>query len=230
MSHVAPQGGAPQTVTLLPVQRAMLDVIKFAEGTGTPESYKTWFGNVPFEDPTKLTIGQIKAAQDRFLKAGYGRFTDNTGRNLSSAAVGAYQMLAPEGRIGKTGLTLNSLFNQDTQDRLALEYMRAEAGVTPEMLQQQGFTRQISTMMGKPWASFPGSKHNQKTKEFSVLRDLYNKRLAYHQKATWPDRTLTTLNKKYPDVKPKPREVEIKKTPDIGDHFRNMLRMLDRGY
>ncbi len=230
MSHVAPQGGAPKTVKLLPVQRAMLDVIKFAEGTGTPESYKTWFGNVPFEDPTKLTIGQIGPAQDRFFKAGHGTFTDNTGRNLSSAAVGAYQMLAPEGRIGKTGLTLNSLFNQDTQDRLALEYMRAEAGVTPEMLQQQGFTRQISTMMGKPWASFPGSKHNQKTKEFSVLRDLYNKRLAYHQKVTWPDRTLTTLNKKYPDVNPEPRNVEIKKTPDIGDHFRNMLRMLDRGY
>ena len=222
MSHVAPQGGAPQTVKLLPVQRAMLDVIKFAEGTGTPESYKTWFGNVPFEDPTKLTIGQIKAAQDRFLKAGYGRFTDNTGRNLSSAAVGAYQMLAPEGRMGKTGLTLNSPFNQDTQDRLALEYMRVEAGVTPEMLQQQGFTKQISTMMGKPWASFPGSKHNQNTKEFSVLRDLYNKRLAYHQKATWPDRTLTTLNKKYPDVNPKPRN-KITKTPD---HVGNMLQIL----
>ena len=228
MGNIAPP---PQTVKLLPVQRAMLDVIKFAEGTGTPESYKTWFGNVQgFEDPTKLTIGQIKAAQDRFFKAGHGTFTDNTGRTLKSAAVGAYQMLKPEIHMGKTGLTLNSLFNQDTQDRLALEYMRVEAGVTPEMLQQQGFTRQISTMMGKPWASFPGSKHNQKTKEFSVLRDLYNKRLAYHQKVTWPDRTLTTLNKKYPDVKPKPREVEIKKTPDIGDHFKNMLQLLGRGY
>jgi len=227
MGNYAPP---PQTVKLLPVQRAMLDVIKFAEGTGTPESYKTWFGNVQgFEDPTKLTIGQIKAAQDRFFKAGHGTFTDNTGRTLKSAAVGAYQMMEPEGRMGKTGLTLNSLFNQDTQDRLALEYMRAEAGVTPEMLQQQGFTRQISTMMGKPWASFPGSKHNQKTREFSVLRDLFNKRLAYHKKATWPDRTLTTLNKKYPG-NPKSRNVKIEKTQDIGDHFKNMVKILGRGY
>jgi len=227
MGNIAP----PQTVKLLPVQRAMLDVIKFAEGTGTPESYKTWFGNVQgFEDPTKLTIGQIKAAQDRFFKAGHGTFTDNTGRTLKSAAVGAYQMMEPEGRMGKTGLTLNSLFNQDTQDRLALEYMRTEAGVTPEMLQQQGFTKQISTMMGKPWASFPGSKHNQKTREFSVLRDLFNKRLAYHKKATWPDRTLTTLNKKYPDVNPEPRNVEIKKTQDIRDHFKNTVKILGRGY
>ena len=210
MGNIAP----PQTVTLLPVQRAMLDVIKFAEGTGTPESYKTWFGNVSFEDPTKLTIGQIKAAQDRFFKAGHGTFTDNTGRTLKSAAVGAYQMMEPEGRMGKTGLTLNSLFNQDTQDRLALEYMRAEAGVTPEMLQQQGFTRQISTMMGKPWASFPGSKHNQKTKEFWVLRDLYNKRLTYHQKAAGPDK------------KPKPKNVGIKKTPNIRQHAENAMEII----
>ena len=216
MGNIAPP---PQTVKLLPVQRAMLDVIKFAEGTGTPESYKTWFGNVQgFEDPTKLTIGQIKAAQDRFLKAGYGRFTDNTGRTLKSAAVGAYQMLKPEIHMGKTGLTLNSPFNQNTQDRLALEYMRTEAGVTLEMLRKQGFTRQISAMMGKPWASFWGSKHNQKTKEFWVLRDLYNKRLTYHQKAAGPDK------------KPKPKNVGIKKTPNIRDHFKNTVKILGRGY
>jgi len=215
MSHIAPQEGeAPQTVKLVPEQQAMLDVIKFAEGTGTPDSYKTWFGNVPFENPTKLTIGQIKAAQDRFLKAGHGTFTDNTGSTLKSAAVGAYQMLKPEIHMGKTGLTLNSPFNQNTQDRLALEYMRTEAGVTLEMLRKQGFTRQISAMMGKPWASFWGSKHNQKTKEFWVLRDLYNKRLTYHQKAAGPDK------------KPKPKNVGIKKTPNIRDHTENAMQIL----
>jgi len=217
MSHVAPPDYTAYEL-------ALQDTVGFGEGTIKQDAKgnwvknpKLWFGYKDHVDPTKLNFHQLMEAQKSFLRAGKGSFYGG-----DSAAVGWAQMTYPETYREAAGLKMTDLFTEKNQNKLFLHYAAKEAGVTPKMLAEQGFTKEISTRLGKPWASMWGSKHGQKTKSYESLRDFFNQRLAYHQKATWPDRTLTTLNKKYPG-NPKSRNVKIEKTPD---HVGNMLQIL----
>ena len=162
---------------------ALQDTVGFGEGTIKQDANgnwvrnpKLWFGYKDHVDPTKLNFHQLIEAQKSFLRAGKGRFYGG-----DSAAVGWPQMTYPETYVAAAGLKMTDLFTEKNQNKLFLQYAAKEAGVTPEMLAKQGFTREISTRLGKPWASMWGSKHGQKTKPYESLRDFFNQRLKYHQ-------------------------------------------------
>ena len=194
---------------------ALQDTVGFGEGTIKQDASgnwtrnpKVWFGNTKWEDPTKLNFNQLVESQKRFLKAGHGRFYGGT-----SAAVGGHQMTYPETYVKAAGLKMTDLFNAENQDKLFLQYAKREAGVTPEMLAQQGFTREISTRLGKPWASMWGSKHGQQTKSYESLRDFFNQRLKFHQQNTQKP-------------KPEPKQKTKPKTQEPG----NLLSILGNTY
>ena len=162
-------------------KKALMDTVGFGEGTikqdasgNWTKNPKLWFGYKDHIDPTKLNFHQLIEAQKSFLRKGKGSFYGG-----DSAAVGWAQMTYPETYVGAAGLKMTDLFTEENQDKLFLQYAKREAGVTPEMLAQQGFTREISTRLGKPWASMWGSKHGQQTKSYESWRDFFNKRFYY---------------------------------------------------
>ena len=99
-------GGQPQGV---------LELIRGAEG-----GYESMFPSETISGLTEMTIAEVVELQKEKLKDG-----------RVSAAVGAYQMLYPADYIEGAGLTMNSKFTPENQDKLAQAFL-ASRGLTAE--------------------------------------------------------------------------------------------------
>jgi len=99
-------GGQPQGV---------LELIRGAEG-----GYESMFPSETISGLTEMTIAEVVELQKEKLKDG-----------RESAAVGAYQMLYPADYIEGAGLTMNSKFTPENQDKLAQAFL-AQRGLTAE--------------------------------------------------------------------------------------------------
>jgi len=157
--------------------KALLNTIRWAEGTLKPGGYNTWFGGRADMDLTKMTINQVVAEQKKRLASGqatYGRYT--------SAAVGAYQMMKPEAFATRAGLNpAKDKFTPENQDKMAIVgYMQGQAGMSRAEIDAPISKGQIAKM-APVWASLPmlngRSRYGQPVKRYADLVKIYNKNL-----------------------------------------------------
>jgi muramidase (phage lysozyme) len=146
-------------------QRAMLDAIAFAEGTkGQPDNgYKTLFGFGQFEDYSKHP--------DKVVRSG----------GYASAAAGRYQFMPGTFADQAKKLGLKD-FSPRSQDLAAINLAK-EYGVTQELLQKEGMSMRVSSLLGRQWASFPGKTIglDQPTKKLKNIQEVYQKTLGSSQ-------------------------------------------------
>ena len=154
--------------------KALLNTIRWAEGTLKPDGYNTWFGGRSDMDLTSMTINEVAAEQKRRLSAGeatYGQYT--------SAAVGAYQMMTPEAFAAAAGLSGDSKFTPENQDKMAIAgYMMGQAGMSAAEIDAPISREQIAKM-APVWASLPNmsgaSQYGQPVKKYEDLVSVYEK-------------------------------------------------------
>ena len=156
--------------------KALLNTIRWAEGTLKPDGYNTWFGGRSDMDLTSMTINEVVAEQKRRLSAGeatYGQYT--------SAAVGAYQMMKPDAFAAAAGLSGDSKFTPENQDKMAIAgYMMGQAGMSAAEIDAPISRAQIAKM-APVWASLPmmngASRYGQPVKRYEDLVAVYDKNL-----------------------------------------------------
>ena len=157
--------------------KALLNTIRWAEGTLKPGGYNTWFGGRTDMDLTKMTINEVVAEQKKRLASGqatYGKYT--------SAAVGAYQMMKPEAFAARAGLNpATDKFTPENQDKMAIAgYMMGQAGMSQAEIDAP-ISRQQIAKIAPVWASLPmmngASRYGQPVKRYEDLANVYNKNL-----------------------------------------------------
>ena len=154
-------GCSAQAYAITPQRRALLNTIRYAEGTWKQgqAGYRTLYGGEQFSSlerhPERLVV-----------------------KRYASAAAGAYQFLPTTWREAATKLELES-FNPQNQDQAAL-YLIDRRGVL-EQIDRQGLTRQSMAVLAKEWASFPNlagqSAYGQPVKQAVNLERFYRTNL-----------------------------------------------------
>lgn len=151
------------TYAITPQRRALLNTIRYAEGTwkeGSREGYHTLYGGGRF---ASLARHPEIVVVNRY----------------SSAAAGAYQFLPATWREASRRLQLDS-FNPVNQDQAAL-YLVDRRGVLKE-IDRQGLTPRSMAVLAKEWASFPTtsgrSAYGQPVKQAKELERFYQSSLA----------------------------------------------------
>ena len=155
---------APLIFAITPERRALLNTIRYAEGTwagGDQIGYRIMFG------------GGLMASLDRhpdrvIRKSGY-----------ASAAAGAYQFMPFTWSLASRTLGL-AAFGPEVQDQAAI-FLIQRRGALP--LADQGlFTPNLAAKLAPEWASFPTlagqSFYGQPVKRFHDLKRFYDENLA----------------------------------------------------
>ena len=147
---------------LTPERRALLNTIRYAEGTwtnGEEKGYRTLYGGGQFQDMSRHP--EIVVVN-----------------RYSSAAAGAYQFLPTTWRTVARELRLNS-FEPKHQDQAALHLVK-QRGALKE-IDSRGLTRTAMAQLAPEWASFPThsgrSAYGQPVKSHQDLARFYNKNL-----------------------------------------------------
>ena len=147
--------------TITPERRALLNTIRFAEGTWQQgqEGYHTLYGGGRF--------GSLASHPDIVVRKHY-----------NSAAAGAYQFLPITWREAAQKLQLRS-FNPESQDQAAL-YLVDRRGVLKQV-DRMGLTREAMAALAREWASFPSmggsSAYGQPVKKAEELASFYEANL-----------------------------------------------------
>ena len=160
-SEVARTAGAQHAAssyTITPQRRALLNTIRYAEGTWKQgqEGYRTLYGGGRFSSLERHPeIVVVK------------RYT--------SAAAGAYQFLPGTWSEAARKLQLES-FDPRSQDQAAL-YLVDRRGMLAHV-DQQGLTREAMAVLAREWASFPTlagrSAYGQPVKRADELQRFYS--------------------------------------------------------
>jgi len=158
LAMLTPLPAAPRVFAITPERRALLNTIRYAEGTwkrGSREGYHTLYGGGRF--------ASLACHPERVVVKLY-----------RSAAAGAYQFLPGTWREASQRLQLAS-FRPENQDQAAL-YLVDRRGVL-EQIDRQGLTRQAMAVLAKEWASFPTlsgqSAYGQPVKQAADLERFY---------------------------------------------------------
>lgn len=138
------------------VYRPLLDLIGLAEGTARGRGYNETLAygaltNGPVE-LVKMTLREVDALQSKMLK-----HPDN---KWGSSAVGWYQITRTTLRNARRtlSLSLNDLFNEDMQDRLAC-YLLGVRGIDKYLAGRLKEDTLINNL-AQEWASFPTIRGN----------------------------------------------------------------------
>jgi len=151
-------GASSRPYTITPRRQALLNTIRYAEGTwkqGSREGYHTLYGGGRFASlarhPEIVVVKRYR-----------------------SAAAGAYQFLPGTWREASQKLQLAS-FRPEQQDQAAL-YLVDRRGVL-DQIDRHGLTRQAMAVLAKEWASFPTlsgqSAYGQPVKQAVELERFY---------------------------------------------------------
>jgi muramidase (phage lysozyme) len=155
---------APLIFAITPERRALLNTIRYAEGTwagGDQIGYRIMFGGG--------LMPSLDRHPDRVIrKSGY-----------ASAAAGAYQFMPFTWSLASRTLGL-AAFGPEVQDQAAI-FLIQRRGALP--LADQGlFTRHLAAKLAPEWASFPTlagrSFYGQPVRRFNELRRFYEDNLA----------------------------------------------------
>ena len=145
--------------TLSAKEQALLNTIRFAEGTYDEVGYRKHFGGSLFDDFTKHP-DVVKAA------GGY-----------RSAAAGGYQFMPATWAAAQRATGVPD-FSPVSQDAAAL-YLIRQRGVDPNKMNE--LTPEIANALAPEWASFPTLKgvsyYGQPNKKVSALQQFYNRQL-----------------------------------------------------
>ena len=156
--------GQPFRFAITPERRALLNTIRYAEGTwarGENLGYRIMFGGG--------LMPHLERHPDRVIYAG----------GYASAAAGAYQFMPFTWVRASRSLQLPG-FGPDVQDQAAI-YLIQRRGALP--LADQGvFTPELAARLAPEWASFPTlagrSFYGQPVKRYGALKAFYERNLA----------------------------------------------------
>ena len=161
-------GGAIENVRV----RAFLYVIRYAEGTLSPNGYKTLYGGALWTGtdeahPASMGWRGVPLPEAMCHAAGLSS-------GCVSTAAGAYQFIRPTWSrlVAKLGLPD---FSPESQDRAALALID-EVGALSDV--QAGNFELAVSKVRKIWASMPGAGYSQPEKTIAVLADVYRSALA----------------------------------------------------
>jgi muramidase (phage lysozyme) len=141
-------------------ERALLDTIRYAEGTWRPDGYQVMFGGG--KTPS------LERHPNRVIRtSGY-----------SSAAAGAYQFLPGTWDEVQQELGLKD-FGPRSQDLAALKLVERRGA--RGLINTEGFTPDVAAKLAPEWASFPTMKgtsyYGQPVKKYSELKTFYDSRI-----------------------------------------------------
>ena len=160
-----PAAGAPYALT--PERRALLDTIRFAEGTwtgGADEGYRMIYG------------GSLVERLDQHPQI-------TVRRRYTSAAAGAYQFLPGTWNAVARQLGLTT-FAPHNQDQAALHLVRRRGAL--DQFDRNGLTPGVLAMLAPEWASLPTmagfSYYGQPVKRREDLMAFYRTALSRHQR------------------------------------------------
>ena len=147
---------------LTPERRALLNTIRYAEGTwkdGQDKGYQIMYGGGQFQD--------LSRHPERVIVKRY-----------SSAAAGAYQFLPTTWKGVAKELRLAS-FEPRHQDQAALHLVERRGALNE--IDQQGLTKDAMAKLAPEWASFPTkagrSAYGQPVKSHQELASFYSSNL-----------------------------------------------------
>ena len=147
---------------LTPERRALLNTIRYAEGTwkdGEDKGYRIIYGGGQFQD--------LSRHPERVVVKRY-----------TSAAAGAYQFLPKTWKGVARELKLTS-FEPKHQDQAAL-HLAERRGALDE-IDRQGLTKEVMAKLAPEWASFPTkaghSAYGQPVKSHQELASFYSSNL-----------------------------------------------------
>jgi len=164
-----PAAGPRLPFAITPERRALLDTIRYAEGTwrgGRPEGYRVIYG------------GSLCSSLRRHPE-------ESIRRHYTSAAAGAYQFLPSTWKAVAKTLKLTN-FEAPSQDMAAL-YLVQRRGVLAN-LDRHGLNATNLAALAKEWASLPNrrgaSHYGQPVKSSRELISFYNASLARNRQAS----------------------------------------------
>ena len=147
---------------LTPERRALLNTIRFAEGTwkdGEDKGYRIMYGGGQFQD--------LSRHPERVIVKRY-----------TSAAAGAYQFLPKTWKGVANELKLSS-FEPRHQDQAALHLVERRGAL--KEIDRQGLTKNAMAKLAPEWASFPTwngrSAYGQPVKSHQELASFYSSNL-----------------------------------------------------
>ena len=155
----------PGPYSLTPERRALLDTIRYAEGTwtgGKSDGYRMLYGG---------TLVQTLERHPEIVVR----------RRYTSAAAGAYQFLPDtwHGVARQLGLTS---FEPHNQDQAALHLIERRGALN--LLDRGGISRELVARLAPEWASLPthsgGSHYGQPVKSYAELSSFYSAALRRH--------------------------------------------------
>ena len=155
---------APRLYAITPERRALLNTIRYAEGTwanGDDIGYRIMFGGG--------LMPHLERHPDRVIRS----------RRYASAAAGAYQFMPFTWRMAAQALGLER-FGPQVQDQAAIFLIQRRGALA---LADRGyFTPHLAHRLAPEWASFPTlsgrSYYGQPVKRFDDLRRFYQWNLA----------------------------------------------------
>ena len=161
-------GGAIENVRV----RAFLYVIRYAEGTLSPNGYRTLYGGALWNGtdeahPASMGWRGVPLPEVMCRAAGLSS-------GCVSTAAGAYQFIRPTWSrlVDKLGLPD---FSPESQDKAALALID-EVGALSDV--QSGNFESAVSKVRKIWASMPGAGYSQPEKTITVLADVYRSAIA----------------------------------------------------
>ena len=139
--------------------RAFLDTISYAEGTYSPDGYRTIFGGDTFEDFTDHPRERVPFGDTYSTAAGRYQFLEDTWDGVSST------------------LDLAN-FNPENQDLAAVKLIE-NRGADDEV--EAGEFEEAIEAVNREWASLPGSPYGQPTKSLEELQGVYEASLQKYE-------------------------------------------------
>lgn len=170
-TRVAVRQADPAPYRLTPERQALLDTIRFAEGTwrnGHRDGYRTLYGGGLF--------GSLERHPEITVR-----------RRYTSAAAGAYQFLPGTWQNVAARLKLPS-FEPHNQDQAALHLIERRGALA--LFDRQGLSAGVLARLAPEWASLPashgGSYYGQPVKNRSELQRFYRTALRQRQQTINP--------------------------------------------
>jgi muramidase (phage lysozyme) len=164
------QPAAGSMFGISPERRALLNTIRYAEGTwanGSDRGYRTMLGGG--------LMHNLDRHPDKVNSAG----------GFSSTAAGAYQFLTTTWRSVAQAMGLKQ-FGPQVQDQGAMQLIKGRGALA--LADQGRFTPELANKLAPEWASFPTmagkSFYGQPVKKFGDLKRFYDNQLAQLRGAT----------------------------------------------
>jgi len=154
---------AQRIFAITPERRALLNTIRYAEGTwaqGSDLGYRILFGG--------SVIDSLDRHPNRVMRTA----------RYASAAAGAYQFMPFTWAMAARALGL-AVFHPEAQDQAALFLVQRRGALS--LADQGQLTPQLVALLAPEWASFPtlrgGSYYGQPVKRFAELKRFYDENL-----------------------------------------------------